>query len=194
MEEVARKPYMDRASDSLAGFKHHLTFDNLEYLKQETMLMCQRENLYQVDLLSPAKVRITDREYWAARRGQAALEKQSQNEAPPFDAQKKTTFETQLASLRQAIKTTMEDSNSIEELKDKLLENYGIYLFETRRRFSYQIPEREKSISARKLGTDFDRPSIVAFFEKKGKQTQKEKPAPTNSDTSFLRPLPIVAD
>ena len=51
MEDVERKPYMDRASDSLAGFKHHLTFDNLEYLKQETMLMCQRENLYQVDLL-----------------------------------------------------------------------------------------------------------------------------------------------
>lgn len=52
--------------------KDHVTVDYLEYLKQETMLMCQRENLYQVDLLSPAKVRITDREYWAARRGQAA--------------------------------------------------------------------------------------------------------------------------
>ena len=187
MEDVERKPYMDRASDSLAGFKHHLTFDNLEYLKQETMLMCQRENLYQVDLLSPAKVRITDREYWAARRGQAALEKQSQNKDLPSDIQKKPTFETQLASLRRAIKITIEDSHSVEELKDKLLENYGIYLFESRGRFSYQIPERKKSISARKLGTDFDRSLIVAFFEKNGKQTRKE----INVST---KPIKLIVD
>ena len=179
MEDVELKPYMERPSDSLAGYKHHVSDDYLEYLKQETMLLCQRENLYQVDLLSPAKVRITDREYWAARRGQAKLEKQlprgtdsssTKNEAP--------TFETEFAILRKAISVSMGDSHSVDELKDKLLENYGIYLFESRGRFSYQIPGRSKSISARKLGTDYDRAFIESFFEKSGKQAKKEKTAP----------------
>ena len=38
------------------------------------MLMCQQQSFYQVDLLNPAKLRITDREYWAQRRGQAKLD------------------------------------------------------------------------------------------------------------------------
>lgn len=174
MADVERKPFMELPSDSLAGFKHHVSDNYLEYLKRETMLMCQRENLYQVDLLSPAKVRITDREYWAARRGQVALENQVKGESKASDNSEKPTFETRLASLRKAIKASMKDSHSVEELKDKLLENYGIFLFESRGRFSYQIPEREKLISARKLGTDFDRPFIEAFFRKNAKQASKD--------------------
>lgn len=178
MVDVERKPFMELPSDSLAGFKHHVSDNYLEYLKRETMLMCQRENLYQVDLLSPAKVRITDREYWAARRGQVALDNQVKDESKASDNSEKPTFETQLASLRKAIKASMKDSHSIEELKDKLLENYGIFLFENRGRFSYQIPEREKLISARKLGTDFDRPFIEAFFRKNAKQASKDIAVP----------------
>lgn len=178
MEDVERKPFMELPSDSLAGFKHHVSDNYLEYLKRETMLMCQRENLYQVDLLSPAKVRVTDREYWAARRGQVALDNQAKDESKASEHSEKPTFETRLTSLRKAIKASMKDSHSVDELRDKLLENYGIFLFESRGRFSYQIPEREKPISARKLGTDYDRPFIESFFEKGGKQTQRERPAP----------------
>ena len=174
MEDVERKPFMELPSDSLAGFKHHVSDNYLEYLKRETMLMCQRENLYQVDLLSPAKVRITDREYWAARRGQVALDNQAKDESKAAENSEKPTFETRLALLRKAITASMKDSHSVEELKDRLLENYGIFLFESRGRFSYQIPEREKLISARKLGTDFDRPFIEAFFRKNAKQTSKD--------------------
>ena len=62
--DVTRQDFMERPADSLAGHKHHVTKDFLEYLKSETMLMCQKEAFYQVDLLNPAKIRITDREYW----------------------------------------------------------------------------------------------------------------------------------
>ena len=48
----------------MAGYKHHVSDAFTNYLKQETMPLCQRESFYQVDLLSPAKVRITDREYY----------------------------------------------------------------------------------------------------------------------------------
>ena len=172
MEDVEQKPYMTRPTDSLAGYKHHVSDDYLEYLKQETMLMCQRENLYQVDLLSPAKVRITDREYWAARRGQAVLDDQTKIEKETSNTADTPAFETQLSSLRKAITASLKDSHSVDELKDKLLENYGIFLFESRGRFSYQIPERSKRISARKLGTDFDRPYVEAFFAKRGTQAR----------------------
>ena len=69
---------MKRTCDSRAGYKHHLTKDYLKYLEQSLMDICQRENLYQVDLLSPASKKITEKEYWASRKGQKALDKLNQ--------------------------------------------------------------------------------------------------------------------
>ena len=42
------------------------------------MDMCQKEGLHQVDLLSPAERKITEKEYWAQRRGQETLDKLNQ--------------------------------------------------------------------------------------------------------------------
>ena len=94
--DVEREPFMERPADALAGFKHHVSKDFMEYLKQETMEMCQRESFYQVDLLSPAKVRITDREYWAQRRGQAALDAENQKKIVAGITPTATKYETQL--------------------------------------------------------------------------------------------------
>ena len=70
-QDVEQQDFMERPGDALAGHKHHVTKKYLKYLKQSVMDICQREDFYQVDLLSPARVKITDREYWAKRRGQA---------------------------------------------------------------------------------------------------------------------------
>ena len=53
---VERQDFMERPCDSRAGYKHHLTKDYLFYLKQDVMDMCRREQLHQVDLLSPAEI------------------------------------------------------------------------------------------------------------------------------------------
>lgn len=66
-----------RDRDAKAGNKHHVTNGYLSYLKQAVIEMYQDQDLYQVDLLSPARVKITDREYWAKRRGQVYLDKQN---------------------------------------------------------------------------------------------------------------------
>ena len=71
--DVEKQPYMERDIDSRAGYKHHLTKGYLEYLQAEVMEMCEREGLRQVDLLSPAKSRITDEEYRVKQRGQKKL-------------------------------------------------------------------------------------------------------------------------
>jgi len=71
--DIEPQSYTTRSIDCKAGYKHHLTKDYLKYLQQELMNLCQRENLYQVDLLSPAQSKITEAEYWLQKRGQKQL-------------------------------------------------------------------------------------------------------------------------
>lgn len=61
--DVECQDFMERPGDALTGHKHHVTKEYLEYLKSQTILMCQQKSFYQVDLLNPSKIRITDREY-----------------------------------------------------------------------------------------------------------------------------------
>ena len=68
---------MDRPADTLEGCKHRCTNAAMEYFKSEVMEMCHREGLYQIDLLNGSKERITEREYWAAKKGQLALDKEN---------------------------------------------------------------------------------------------------------------------
>lgn len=67
--EVPLLPYMDRPADTREGCKHRCTNAAMEYFKSEVMEMCHREGLYQIDLLNGSKERITEREYWAAKKG-----------------------------------------------------------------------------------------------------------------------------
>ena len=70
-------PHMDRPADRKAGCKHRCTDAAMNYLKAEVMEMCHRENLYQIDLLHGSKNRVTEREYWAQKKGQLALDKEN---------------------------------------------------------------------------------------------------------------------
>ena len=157
--DVERQDFMERPGDALAGHKHHVTRDYLEYLKSQTMLMCQKETYYQVDLLNPAKVRITDREYWAQRRGQKKLDEETL-QSPGL---KPKTFETEKGFLRRFITETMLDSTSTEEFQKKLFEKYGISVHESRGKISYLLPDKTKPIRGRALGTDFEKDFISRF-------------------------------
>ena len=86
--EVPLLPYMDRPADTREGCKHRCTNAAMEYFKSEVMEMCHREGLYQIDLLNGSKERITEREYWAAKKGQQRkgslpLIKRTPPEKPP---------------------------------------------------------------------------------------------------------------
>jgi len=74
------------------------------------MDLCQREVFYQVDLLSPAKVRITDREYWAKRRGQAALDHVTKEKEAAGIKPQRTTYATEKEELHTKIATVMQKS------------------------------------------------------------------------------------
>lgn len=58
-----RAPYMSQPHDHEAGYKHRATDKFTKYFKKEIMDMCQEHGLHQVDLLIPAKIKITDKEW-----------------------------------------------------------------------------------------------------------------------------------
>ena len=176
IEEVPFLPYMDRPADTRAGCKHRCTDAAMEYFKAEVMELCHRENLYQIDLLHGSKNRITEREYWAQRKGQAKLDKEAA--ALPAEEQpaKPTKFETDKEKLRQAIRTALSSATSYGEFAAVLLQQ-GVTVKESRGRLSYLTPDRTKPITARKLGDDFDRTAVLALLEQNAHRAAKQTAA-----------------
>ena len=160
IEEVPLLPYMERPADTREGCKHRCTDAAMEYFKAEVMEMCYRENLYQIDLLNGSKNRITEREYWAKQKGQAALDKENASHAAAGEPPKVTKFETDKEKLRRTIRAALSSAVSFEDFSGKLLQQ-GVTVKESRGRLSYLTPDRTKPITARKLGDDFDRAAVL---------------------------------
>ena len=162
--EVPLLPYMDRPADTREGYKHRCTNAAMEYFKSEVMEMCHREGLYQIDLLNGSKNRVTDREYWAQKKGQAALDKQNAPMIAGGITPRQTKFETNKEKLRQTIRAALSAATSFEDFSSLLLRE-GVAVKESRGRLSYLTPDRTKPITARKLGDDFDRAAVLAVLE-----------------------------
>ena len=176
IEEVPFLPYMDRPADTRAGCKHRCTDAAMEYFKAEVMELCHRENLYQIDLLHGSKNRITEREYWAQRKGQAKLDKEVA--ALPAEEQpaKPTKFETDKEKLRQAIRTALSSATSYGEFAAVLLQQ-GVTVKESRGRLSYLTPDRTKPITARKLGDDFDKAAVLVLLTQNAHRAAEQSKA-----------------
>ena len=180
IEEVPLLPYMERPADTKEGCKHRCTDAAMEYFKAEVMEMCHRENLYQIDLLHGSKNRVTEREYWAKRKGQAALDKENSALAAKGEPPKPTKFETDKEKLRGTIRTALSSALSFEDFSGKLLQQ-GVTVKESRGRLSYLTPDRAKPITARKLGDDFDRAAVLEALTLNAQNAARaaEKPLPT---------------
>ena len=175
IEEVPFLPYMDRPADTKVGCKHRCTDAALRYFKSEVMEMCHREGLYQIDLLNGSKNRVTDREYWAQKKGQAALDKQNAPMIAGGITPRQTKFETNKEKLRQTLRKALATAASFDEFSSLLLRE-GVTVKESRGRLSYLTPDRTKPITARKLGDDFDRAAVLAVLEQNAARAA-EKPA-----------------
>ena len=175
IEEVPFLPYMDRPADTKVGCKHRCTDAALRYFKSEVMEMCHREGLYQIDLLNGSKNRVTDREYWAQKKGQAALDKQNAPMIADSITPRQTKFETNKEKLRQTLRKALATAASFDEFSSLLLRE-GVTVKESRGRLSYLTPDRTKPITARKLGDDFDRAAVLSVLEQNAARAA-EKPA-----------------
>ena len=164
MEDVPLLPYMDRPADTRAGCKHRCTDAAMEYFKSEVMELCHNAGLYQIDLLNGSANRITEREYWAGKKGQLAIDRENEKRLENREPLIHTKFETDKEKLRQTIRAALSSAVSFDDFAGKLLQQ-GVTVRESRGRYSYLTPDRTKPITARKLGDDFDRTAVLAALE-----------------------------
>ena len=188
IEEVPFLPYMDRPADTKAGCKHRCTDAALRYFKSEVMEMCHREGLYQIDLLNGSKERITEREYWAAKKGQLALDKENAAREAAGQPTKPTKFETDKAKLRRTIRQALSQATSFDEFSSLLLRE-GVTVKESRGRLSYLTPDRTKPITARKLGDDFDKAAVLALLTQNAHRAAEQTKAIPEYPAAVKKPL-----
>ena len=161
---IERQPHMEKPCDWQEGCKHRCTAAMLRHLRAEVMELCQSAGLYQIDLLKGSGDRITEREYWAQRRGQRRLDYANAKDAASGLPIRQTKYETEKAALRKNIRSVLRKATNLEDFSAQLLQEHGIALTESRGRFSYRTSDRTKPITSRKLGDDFSKEKILAFL------------------------------
>ena len=172
------QPYMEFDRDSKAGYKHHLSDRYRIYLKQKVMDMCHSNGLNQVDLLTPAERKISEKEYWAKRRGQKKLDEHNAELKKKGLTPRQTTFQTEKQYLRDAIDTVASQATSQEEFSRLLSEKYNITFKVSRGRYSYLHPNRSKYITGRSLGTLYEEKHLLQIFQENSTSQITENPVP----------------
>ena len=173
--DIPWEPYMEFDCEAKAGYKHHLSTAYLTHLKQEVMDMCKKEGLHQVDLLTPAERKITEKEYWAQRRGQEKLDKLNQKMKKDGITPKETRYQTEKQFLRDAIDDAASTARSPEEFSKILDKKYHIIFKISRNRYSYLHPGRKKYITGRNLGTRYEEDFLLQAFKENAKSLSDRK-------------------
>ena len=176
--EVERKPYMQKPRDWREGMKHSSTAQTMRHLRVEVMEMCQNAKLRQIDLLNGSKVRVSEREYWMKRRGQMKLDRENAALLAAGQQPTQTKFETAKEILRRQISDVLDNAVSFEDFSDRLLQQYGITVKESRGRLSYLPVGRTKFIRARSIGDKFEKELVLAALQEnaESKRTIQFKP------------------
>ena len=103
------------------------------------------EGLYQIDLLNGSKNRVTDREYWAQKKGQAALDRQNAPMIAGGITPRQTKFETNKEKLRQDHTRPRCLQRPHSRDFSSLLLREGVAVKESRGRLSYLTPGQDKA-------------------------------------------------
>ena len=186
---------MQKPRDWLEGMKHSSTAQTMRHLRVEVMELCEGAGLYQIDLLNGSKERVSEAEYWVRRRGQIKLDHENaaltaagqpprqkkfetvkvacRGEAPPFAAQTARSLKSptgafvasQTRTLRKQISSVLYRVTSFEDFSDKLMQQYGIAVNESRGQLSYLPAGRTKFIRAKHLGDKFDKAAVLATLQ-----------------------------
>ena len=173
--DVERQDFMERDCDSRAGNKHHLTNSYLIYLKQSLRDLCLRENLHQVDLLTKAERKVTEKEYHAKRSGQKKLDERNRQMISEGITPRTTVFQTQKEYLRTSIDEAAASAHDLKEFEQILSEKFNIKFKISRGRFSYLHPDREKPITGRNLGTHYEKDYLMGVIENNSRLENVEK-------------------
>ncbi len=163
--EVERKPYMQKPRDWLEGMKHSSTAQTMRHLRVEVMELCEGAGLYQIDLLNGSKERVSEAEYWVRRRGQLKLDRENAALTAAGQPPRQKKFETVKDTLRKQISSVLYRTTSFEDFSDRLLQQYGITVKESRGRLSYLPAGRTKFIRAHSIGDKFEKGLVLAALQ-----------------------------
>ena len=178
--EVERKPYIQKPRDWREGMKHSSTAPTMRHLRIEVMELCEGAGLYQIDLLNGSKERVSEAEYWARRRGQQKLDLANAALTAAGQPPKQKKFETVKDTLRKQISSVLYRATSFEDFSDKLMQQYGIAVKESRGRLSYLPAGRTKFIRAKHLGDKFDKAEVLATLTANAARKPKVQSKTTN--------------
>ena len=171
---VERKPYMQKPRDWLEGMKHSSTAQTMRHLRVEVMELCEGAGLYQIDLLNGSKERVSEAEYWARRRGQMKLDRENAALTETGQQPKQKKFETVKDTLRKQISSVLYRATSFEDFSEKLMQQYGITVKESRGQLSYLPSGRTKFIRAKHLGDKFDKAAVLATLQANAERKPKQ--------------------
>ena len=176
--EVERKPYMQKPRDWREGMKHSSTAQTMRHLRVEVMELCEGAGLYQIDLLNGSKERVSEAEYWARRRGQLKLDRKNAALTVAGQPPKQKKFETAKETLRKQILDVLDNATSFEDFSDKLMQQYGIAVKESRGRLSYLPSDRTKFIRAHSIGDKFEKGLVLTTLQENAERKRAVQPKP----------------
>ena len=191
--EVERKPYMQKPCDWLEGMKHSSTAQTMRHLRVEVMELCEGAGLYQIDLLNGSKERVSEAEYWARRRGQLKLDLANAALTAAGQPPKQKKFETVKDTLRKQISSVLYRATSFEDFSDKLMQQYGIAVKESRGRLSYLPAGRTKFIRAKHLGDKFEKEQVLAALAQNIRLAPTIQPIATDKPDKIQKLVDIQA-
>ncbi len=176
--EVERKPYMQKPRDWREGMKHSSTAQTMRHLRVEVMELCESAELYQIDLLNGSKERVSEAEYWARRRGQLKLDRENAALLAAGQQPTQTKFETAKEILRKQITDVLDNATNFEDFSDRLLQQYGIAVKESRGCLSYLPAGRTKFIRAHSIGNKFEKELVLAALQENAERKRAVQPKP----------------
>ena len=190
---VERQPFMDKPCDWEAGKKHRCTSAMLRHLRVAVMEMCERADLNQINLLEAQGDHVSEREYWAQRRGQRRLDHANAKLTAEGQRPTQTVYQTELEKLRQQIYSVLNTATTFEEFSALLMQEHGVAVKESRGRLSYCPPGRTKFITAKKLSKKLEKEQVLTALSQNIKLTPTIQPSSEKKPDKIRKLVDIQA-
>ena len=184
---------MQKPRDWCEDMKHSSTAQTMRHLRVEVMELCEGAGLYQIDLLNGSKERVSEAEYWARRRGQQKLDLANAALTATGQQPKQKKFETVKDTLQKQISSVLYRATSFEDFSDKLMQQYGITVKESRGRLSYLPAGRTKFIRAHSIGDKFEKEQVLAALAQNIRLVPTIQPIATDKPDRIQKLVDIQA-
>ena len=192
--EVERKPYMQKPRDWREGMKHSSTAQTMRHLRVAVMEMCECADLHQINLLEAQGNRVSEREYWARRRGQKRLDQANARLIVAGQKPKQTVYQTELETLRKQIDSVLKKATTFEEFSALLMQEHGVAVKESRGRLSYCPPGRTKFITAKKLSKKLEKEQVLTALSQNIQLATAIQPASEQKPDKIRQLIDIQAN